>query len=377
MSDNQRAIQVISRQWNSYLVKAVFAEPTIADATKWPERTEDEIRAFSSTKSEFECQLFVLPTPIVKADNVLDVISVTDGAKQIRFYPPFRLNEKAETSGAFSEVLIPDGLTRVERLRPIPDHAVRGVRSEHQPPPRTSWCRGLRADVEPGANVGEAINLLLDHICQNTNQWWLRGTHNPFLGVKRLGANLDRQFRPLELHEYRGARKIESPWYGAVEFQPSLGTIAPLSNENWLSIANYVSKKMPADGAVIGLRDAYADYMAGRDEKCILGLCIAVEIALSKHWQLILKKTAVEKIDKLIRLTPLADGKTKEELKYLLVDRNHVAHGRAPHILASDKGYTLERYIAAVDRLIGAYLQSIPSDAWPDIMISRPARRHR
>ena len=55
--------------------------------------------------------------------------------------------------------------------------------------------------------------------------------------------------------------------------------------------------------------------MARRDERCILTLCIAIEIMLNKHWQVILKKPGNDSLDKIVRMTPLVDENTRESLK--------------------------------------------------------------
>lgn len=361
----------ISRRWEQYLVKAVLSETKSAEIGRsWPERTALEIQTHKGlVRRDFETQFFVLPTPIVVETNqVMDILEIMTSDRMVRIYPPFALNEQNDRSAALKDIVFPEGVSKIERASQIPSHAVTGVRATHRTPPGTSWCRGLRIDVQLGADVGRVIGLLIDHLSQYTHQWWLRGSHNPFFGIKQLGAAMDNDFKPLQLFEYKGADKIESPWYGAVEFQPALGIVAPISKEVWLHIGQHLNNGDAADIGILGMHDAFSDYMAGRDEKCILNLCISVEILLSKHRRIKLGKEDNEKLDKMIRTTKLVDDRTKQELKTLMIDRGHVAHGRAPYMMGRDPQYTIERYILAARKLLLAYLADIPADLWPKFM---------
>jgi len=116
----------------------------------------------------------------------------------------------------------------------------------------------------------------------------------------------------------------------------------------------------PSDVGILGVHEAVADYMARRDEKCILTLCIAIEILLNKYWQVVLKRPGNDSLDKIVRMTPLVDESTRECLKKLIVDRGHVAHGRVPHIVSKNQKFTMETYLAAGKRVLDKYLASIP-----------------
>jgi hypothetical protein len=358
----------LSRAWDQYLVKAVMDQT----ASNWPTRSEAEINAHKeSANPGYECRLFVLPSPIAMYSDVKNVVVASVNGKELRIYPPFPVNEKKDASGAFSEIAIPEGLEAVEETTPIPDHAVTGVRAEHGLMPNAVWGRGLRIDAPSDVNVQVVIGSLLDHICQYTHQWWVRGTHNPFFGFQRLGAGVDRGFRTQKLFGYKDASKVESPWYGTVRFQPSLGAAALLTKTTWSQIAQHISQGHNADIGVLQIHEAVADYMAERDNKCILNLSIGVEILLNKHWQGVLNKSSNDKFDKIVRKTPLLDEKTKETLSKLIIDRGHVAHGRAPHVLATNSNYTIETYISAGKTVLEKYFAAIPDGAWPKLMTMR------
>jgi hypothetical protein len=367
MSDTKVPTAPISREWAQYLGKAI-----INPDNDWPVRPQAEIDAYKGDiRQDYECQLFALPTPIATFGDVTQVQSVIFRGKELRFYPPFALNEKSYASGSFSEVAIPEGIAAVEKFSPIPKDAVTGLRAGHGLPKDGVWARGLRVDVQTGADVLSAISLLLDHICQFTRQWWVRGTHDPFLGFQRFGAAVNREFRTLKLFTYEGATKIESPWYGTTRYQPNLGSAAVLDRPTWVQVCQHVTRDDRADIGILGIHDAFADYMSGRDEKCILNLCIGVEILLNKHWQFVLKKPANDRLDKILRQTSLIDQGSKEVLKKLIIDRGHVAHGRAPHIVSKEPGYTIETYLQAGKTVLDEYLSSIPQGAWPTLMNMR------
>jgi hypothetical protein len=368
MPNSPKKTVSISREWQQYLVKAVVGETS----ANWPNRSDSEILNHSQKLNrDYDCRLFALPVPIALLNDVRQVLTMDVGGKTFRLYPPFPLNEERDASAAFAEIVIPEGTAEVDGTTPIPSDAVTGLRVEHNLLPNAIWARGLRVDVQFGGNVQAVIGSFLDHVCQYTQQWWVRGGHSPFLDLQRFGAEVDLNFRTRRLFGYKGAGRIESPWYGTIRYQPALGAAALLDKRTWIQISKHIAQGESADIGVLGIHDAVADYMAGRDDKCILNLCISVEILLNKHWQGILKKPGNDKLDKIIRKSPLLDGETRETLFKLMIDRGHVAHGRAPHIIATDPNYTIERYISAAKVVLQKYLSSIPHGAWPQLMTMR------
>jgi len=366
VADDQTASKV-SRSWDQYLVKAIFD----ASAQDWPKRSEDEIRSYEQGLNPgYECQLFALPSPIAVFGELKRIVKVSLGDANIRIYPPFPLNEKKHASGSFVEVAIPEGTENVEGRTAIPNDAVTGVRAAHGILPNGIWARGLRIDVptDKSVDVQALIGMLLDHICQYTHQWWIRESHNPFLGYVRLGAAVGWDFRTRQLFRSQGDAKVESPWYGSVRFQPALGAAAILDERTWILIGHHLSEGSRADVGILGIHEAVADYMAGRDERCILTLCIAVEILLNKHWQVVLKRPANDSLDKIVRTTSLVDDRTRATLKKLIIDRGHVAHGRAPYVVGKNPDCTIETYIEAGKTVLKNYLAGIPSGVWPKLM---------
>jgi hypothetical protein len=366
----------LSRRWEQYAVKATFDEAQARVAgQRWPQLSSAQIAEYENRRrNDFECQIFVLPQPIVLAVDVTQVCAIEFGGRDLRFYPPFQLNEQKETSGAFEDAQIPGGEEFVSSRDPLPSESVGGVRMTHGTMNGASWCRGLRVDVQHDADVMKAIPLLLDQICQYTHQWWLRATHNPFLGPKRFGASVDTNFRPMNALRAHGRKEVESAWYGAVQFQPNLGIGGPLTKDLWLLSCHHVANGRAADTGILSFHDAFSDYMAGRDDKCVLNLAIAVEILLSKHRQYVLKRTPNETLDKMIRTSNLVPASVRETLLKLAIDRGHVAHGKPPYIVGKHKEFSLERYLQATRELLDAYLHSIEPGTWPTVMSKPPVR---
>ena len=238
-----------------------------------PKRSEAEIRTYEQELNRgYECQFFALPSPIAVSGDLKRIINVSVGAMNFRIYPPFALNEKKHASGSFVEVAIPEGVEHVENTTTIPSDAVTGVRAGHGILPNGIWARGLRIDVptENSTNTDVVIGELLDHVCQCTHQWWVRGTHDPFLGFVRLGAAVGKDFRTRQLFRSQGAAKVEPPWYGAARFQPALGAAAILDETTWTLIGHHLSQGNRADVGILGIHDAVASIPHGEWPKLMM-----------------------------------------------------------------------------------------------------------
>lgn len=351
-------------------MKAVLSEAKIEGG--WPSATEEEIRKNKeSLNNNAESHLFLLSLPIVvQTESVKQIVTVAVGNKWIRVYPPFPVNEGAETRAAFKDVEIPEGVHRVEKSSTVPDSAVTGVRAEATITGAT-WCRGLRLDVETGAQSQRFLNHLLEQLAQYTQQWWLRAIHNPFLGPRRFGAQINTSYDLAREFRYHGAGEIESAWYGVVERQHELSIGYPLTEELWGVCCDLAAKSQSADAGILSFLDGIAAFMAGRQDQSILHLCIAVEVVANKHRIIIQNKRNLN-LDKLVRETPLLDEAGREFVKCLVIDRGHVAHGRKPHCLGRRPGVTIQSYILVVQNLINAYLQSLRYNGkWPEAMTIR------
>jgi hypothetical protein len=365
--------QNFSRNWGQYAVKAVFTEEKAAEnGVPWPKLDAEAIESHKRDLApKIEGQLYALPTPIlVNTREVVDVLKFKQDGKLIRVYPPFPLDEKGETSGALSEILIPEGIDKIEARVPMPSSAAKGLRVALGMGDGLEWCRGLRADVESGANPYPIIDSLIKHITQATHQWWLRAIHNPMLGMKRTGAQLTRSFKFASELRVEGAVQIESSWYGAGEYQPNLGFGAALTKGTWILSCAHVQDGRKVDQALLAFYDGMAAYMAEEDDKAILSLCISVEIMLAKHSLIVLGRAPV-KLEKAVRTTRLIDENVRTILAQLVRDRNHVAHGRDIDSTTASGRYSLEDCLQAVSALVGAYLRSLPKGSWTRVMSLR------
>lgn len=364
------SLEEISDEWGTYLVKAHLSEEVGAkNGCQWPVLSDVDIERYTENISiDFESQIYLRPTPIwIDTTQVRDILTVQSNGKRIRIYPPFEVNEKGETSGAFEGVQIPEGEDIVDNSVELHSSAVRGVRMEHGNSETLKWCRGVRIDFEIGADVTSTLNLFWEHLCQYTHQWWIRASHNPMLGPLRMGGAITKDHKIVRELRCRGAGEVESSWYGAVQYQPHLGFGSPLTRGGWLLAAQHTHDQRNPDQGLISFYDGMADYMAGHYEKAILNLCIATEIMLSKHSFAILKRSPTN-LPKAIRTTMLVEGPVREVLKELLIDRNQVAHGSKIRNYDANGKPEVKKYLQAVSHLVSAYLNSMPQGEWPDIM---------
>lgn len=355
-----------SNQWGVYMIKAVMSENTAkARGAPWPALSQEEItRHNENIRQNTEGKVYLLPLPIV-SEQITDIVEIHTDQGVIRLYPPFPVNEKAETSAAFHEIGIPTGNDKITGTQPLPQTAVTGLRSEHNVE-NAAWCRGLRMDAEAGVEYQTVLDILLEQIAQYTHQWWLRAIHNPFLGPLRFAGEINHDYSFTQELRHEGAGDIEATWYGACQQQSNLGIGKPLTGSIWRQCCALAVSGQRAETGIMSFLDGVAAFMAGRTNQSILHLCIAVEILANKHRMVIENKSDI-KLDKLIRQTLLLDDKSREVIKNLMIDRGHVAHGRDPHCLGRKDGATMQNYIEHTRDMVNAYLQALrDAGKWQD-----------
>ncbi|MRR56828.1 MAG: hypothetical protein EG824_01240 [Deltaproteobacteria bacterium] len=344
------------------MVKAVFAE---RDAETWPDVSSTEIaRHASSLLPGYEAWIGRLATPVVsQTATVLDVFQTKFYGKFIRVYPPFLIDTKGETTGAFAHSWIPEGSSKIERYAAVSPTAVLGATARPTIGEGTFFCEGLRIDFEAGADFDRFVSLLLENIGQHTHQWWLRGRTQPFRGMGRIGCALNSDFTLRDLLKFRGAGELESPWHGITQTQQLLGFEMPLSNNLWLRCCHDAALGMRGDSGILAFHDAISYYMGGDDVLCIMSLSVTVEILGNKRR--ILKDKKPTAFAELLKTSDLVDSKNKAQLDRLFVDRGHVAHGRKPHYVGGKTNQRIEEYIEAVQLLVSRYIQFIEPHEWP------------
>lgn len=354
----------ISRKWGVYMMKGVLAEST---DRPWPALSKEEIEAHrNSLKKGFEAHIFRLPQPILcERDTILNIFELQVNGKKARLYPPFALNDLGENAGAFDGVKIPEGNLTIETFREIPSSVSKSFSAmPSNKEQSTVFCQGLRLDIESGFNESVLIEALLEQICQHTHQWWLRSFGSPFNGLRRFGAEIDKNNHLREELRCAGTGKIESAWYVARETQNLLGIETPLTNGKWLLVCHNVSVGQKADSGVIAFHDALASYMAHDDARCVFNLCLCIEILGNKR-RLLLGLNPIP-ADELVKTTDLVSDDYKTIIKKLFIDRGHVAHGREPPNLGRNEKTQLESYIEATRGLLSGYLNSLKPGEWPE-----------
>ncbi|MDP1672252.1 MAG: hypothetical protein Q8L65_03935, partial [Burkholderiales bacterium] len=143
--------------------------------------------------------------------------------------------------------------------------------------------------------------------------------------------------------------------------QTPLGFEKTLSEQIWLRVIAEVQQNLPADTGLLAFVDAIAAYVAGEDEKCVLNLCLCVEILGNKHR--ILSGSRDVDFIKIIKQSPLFENDVQRQLaSRLFIDRGHIAHGRTPPYLASKD--TPLSYVELVRNFVNCYLNSIKPGDW-------------
>lgn len=177
---------MISRAWKFYAVNACFKEQ--GKGGPWPDLAPEMIAQHAaSALPGFEALIARLPTPIVtQTASVLDIYQANFGGKTIRVYPPFRIDAKEETAGAFRCSWIPEGNKRIERYTMVSSTATLGFTVTLSIGPDTFFCEALRLDFEVGADLERFLRFLIENIGQHTHQWWLRSRGQPFRTTGRL-----------------------------------------------------------------------------------------------------------------------------------------------------------------------------------------------
>lgn len=353
---------MISREWTTYAVKAVFAE---RETEPWPHLPAETISNHTAEKKPgFSAWIGRLPVSIVsETANIFDVVQTTFGGKLLRVYPPFPIDIKGETSGALAQSWIPEGLQKIDRHVAISQTATLGTSVTQTIGPGTFFCEGIRLDVETGVDFKKFVALLLENIGQHTHQWWLRGRTQPFRGMGRLGCELNSDYTLRDILKFHGAGQLESPWYGLTETQRLIGFERPLTNSLWIRCCHDAAKGMRGDSGILSFHDAVSYYMAGDEVLCIMSLSITVEILGNKRR--ILKHKKPTGFAELLKTTDLVDSTNKAVLQRLFVDRGHVAHGRDPHHVGGKSDQKIEEYIEAVQQLVSQYLHLLEPHEWP------------
>jgi hypothetical protein len=211
--------------------------------------------------------------------------------------------------------------------------------------------------MESGFPVMETYKELSEQIAQYTYQWWLRSPQAPFRGPIFMGASIDNTGHILEELRYKGPQSIQSTWHGMVQTQKLLGLERALDEQTWLLCLDKVQRNIPAEVGILTFVDAIAHYMAGDDKRCLLDLTICFEILANKRIYADGKKMETDN-DKLLKKTSLADEGTKNVLRKLLIDRDHVAHGRDPYIVGKDPAVMIQ-YFDAIRAVINKYFASL------------------
>jgi hypothetical protein len=353
---------IFKRQWDNLQVRSVLGEK---NDLKWPRLSDEEISEYENNLlNGWQASILHIGTPILtKTDEVMDVPTIKEGTKRARVYPPFQLNRKQEASGSFENVWIPEGHNKIDHCSRIDDSAVKGVISDTNYPDGSIICQGIRIDAENGFDTNKFTNRLLEHICQQTSQWWLRSNTNPLKGMHRLSCDLNVDFTLRHVLRYsNGGKNIASTWKGVEQRLLPLGVERPLTNAIWLRCCHDAAKGLRTDAGLIAFHDAVNNYMTNEDEICVLNLAISLEIMCNRRNQL--RGRHPMKFDTLLKTSDLIDSKDRPILRKLYTDRNQIAHGSKSIHFGKSNEPSIEDYLNSVLNIQKKYLSSFKPGEW-------------
>ena len=349
------------RDWSTYMIKSVMAEREVA---KWPILSTEQLQQYRQSQLVgWQALVLHLPAPVFAlTGGVFNTIEVSQAGKRARFYPPFQLNHPEVESAAFQKVWLPEGNTEVTHCVRIGDTAAKGLQVAPGYTVDASFYQGMRIDEEIGFNVAKAVNSLMEHICQQTGQWWLRGRANPFKGMVRLGCEVNKDFTIREVLKHSGPKQIESTWMGVDQSLRPDGFALPLTNGLWLRCCHDVSMGLKADSSLLTFYDAVNNFMTNEDELCVLNLAIAIEIMANKVR--LSKGQHPAAFPKLLKTSELFLEKDRFLIQKLYADRNSVAHGGELLYLGKTEAVSIEKYLEVVLAVKSKYLECLKGSAW-------------
>jgi hypothetical protein len=360
----------MKREWQTYFIRPEFAE---SPDQPWPKMSPEEVDSIRAAKfDEWESHILRLSNPIIAfSTDITTVVNTSILDSDIRIYPPFPIDRKGETSGAFKDWWLPEGENKVEKFVRFPSYAVPGVVTEMMPVPGAKYCQGIRMDLRGTAHIHRIVQILLEQVCQHTHQWWLRGRSNPFSGLRRHGCKLNRDFSFAELRRYRGAGTLNSPWHAVIETQNLLGFELVLTEQIWLRCVNQASMGMRGDMGLLAFHDAISYYMDSDEVLCIISMTICVEVLGNKRRLLLGKKPTG--FAELIKSSDLIDDSIRKTIHNLFVDRGHVAHGRRPP-RSEGRADQLFTYLDAVRKIVSTYTSKLSASDWQKVSQLEVAR---
>lgn len=356
---------MLNRNWNTFLVKPISKAKHEAKIN--PPK--------ASTLQGGEAQFFQLPNPLMTVKRITSNFSIERKGKKGKIYPPFSLNEKEKMTAFVKGAEYPSGGSTVECYRKIPESAVKGLTYEPGKSPEIEFRHAVRIDGESEFPRQEIFKQLVEQITQHTYQWWLRSPESPFRGPAFLGAFIDINFNILEDLQFHDSVNTEYVWHGMVQGQQLLGLEMPLDEHKWSMCISNVQNNIPAEMGILTFIDAVAHFMAGDDKRCILDLTICFEILANKR---LFADGGTMQTDnvRLLRKSRLADDETKHVLRKLIIDRDHVAHGRHPYILSKEPSM-MTQYFEAMKVVINNYVTSIKGKEFNELATVKLGEKHK
>lgn len=338
------------RDWVYYLVKPTFTDEKADE--RWPTLSAAEVNAHQRDLIEgWSGHLYGMTTPITSYP--LQRVLSNDA---FRLYPPFELNRRAAVTGSLTDIEIPTGTEVAGAATSVPDYAVTGVKGDmHINGAVPNY--GLRLDIRDGIDLHTTVLDVLELVRQFTFQWWINTARNPFDQGARLHFELKSDFSPRTLLKYNGFQGKNGPWGGEMGVQPLCGHELPLDESRWLMIGRCIERGIKADFGITLFNNAVEHYMAFKDREAILNLALQFEVC-ENRCLLMDGKADLKKNKDLLKVTKLVRGKDRDLFRWIITDRDNIAHGRPPYHASKDPGL-IRSYLSAGRRLIDSYLEKL------------------
>ena len=281
----------------------------------------------AAAKAGWRGSIFELKSPILMD---LSFSKAIVGEKFI-VYTPFKLNKKASITHLFDDVEVPV-LPEVHssRYQNIPDYAIRGAANEIRNSPNTGVFYGVRIDTAEDVDSTLVLEMFLKLVRQETKQWWVTSSRNPFDFGYRLSFELNEDFGPRDVLMGPSRDSIESPWAANVATQKLVGFETSLNSKSWMNVAKNLEHGGKAETAISFFFDAITAFMSYEDAQAILFLALFFEVAENKIR--LLNGDKHESKNKNILANPrVATADQVDIFRKLITDRDNIAHGKGSY----------------------------------------------
>lgn len=330
---------------------------------KFSEVSVEQKNAHSANvKQGWRGSIFELKSPIMM-DLSFSRAIVTDNYV---IYTPFKLNKKESISHLFEEVeipVLPD--VSPSRKQKIPDYAILGATSENKKSSTSGAFYGVRIDTAEGIDSTLVLEMFLRLVRQETKQWWVTSSRNPFDYGYRMSFELKKNLGPRDVLMDPSLAAIETPWAANIATQNLVGFEENLNLQSWVNIAKHLEQGSNAEAAISFFFDAITAFMSYDDSQTIMFLALFFEVAENKIR--LLNDEKYESKNKNILANPrVATSDQIDTFRKLITDRDNIAHGKGSYHQKKNPAL-LVIYLDTAAVFFGLYLEQCKKFDWKTV----------